>query len=398
MNVVNHQIFGQNKNYGKLFLKTNSTSSDWKVKRIDLLHLEQYTIIDNVNSSVVKQGMLYNVDYSLSADLSQTSGDCSIYLDVDSMGSSAYLFSGWGTNSMLTFIDFDVLPILKTFLYYSTGTLSVSGNLLNLENFKSYTATYSGLDFSQTTKLKTFIIYGNVNFDIEVDISNNPNLYKYSTNNYSSKFSVSNHRFLHELKFPDIVSLGIDPNINTTYLPNLRVLTLTATNYQYYDFNQRDLSLVTYLGIKTASSIGFETLTSLKTLIIYDRTGTSLEIGLIPNLEKLTIKEAFEVSSFNLQNVSLKELTIEKCKEITVLDLTSLLSLTKFWFKYGQYSLTDIIIDNGLNSQITQFKRSYAFNTTNVKVDDPIAANNGDAPYLPTVWEEYITYNSWNFV
>jgi len=393
------QIFAKNYGYGKLFAKTNSTSNDWKVNQLGGISPTLCTIIDNVLEEIVKQYTIDNTGYSLNADLSLGSGDYSIYLKVDDTGNGCNSFSAWYGISKLTYINFDAIPLVKAIRMYSYGTTIINGSLLELEYFNSYSNHYIGFNFSQTTKMTFFNVYGSVSFDQEVDLRNNPNLEFYSNPIYSSLFNVNNHRLLETLYFKDLTGV-IDANINTDFLPNLRTLNLAGTLYQNYDFNTRRLDKLTSLTIKPQDFLGLNTLISLISLTVsYENTQTNTgDLKLIPNLQKLIIGSGFDITILDLANSPINYLKIQNLRSITTLDLKDLPNLTEYLQYYKFDALTDVFINNGLNAQIIKFYNFYNTKTFDVVVDNPTDANNGDAPYLPTIWKEYLSNDSWNFI
>jgi len=62
---LNKSLIGGKKTYGKLFAKTNSVSADWKVRSVFSSEEIRYTIIDNLDGSIVKQDVFYNNHYGL---------------------------------------------------------------------------------------------------------------------------------------------------------------------------------------------------------------------------------------------------------------------------------------------------------------------------------------------
>jgi hypothetical protein len=398
MNNVTRQIFGQKYGFGKLFLKTDSVSVDWKLQQLINISPTQYTIIDNLTGLIVKQDVVTDAQYSMHADLSLGSGDYSIYLKVNDLVNGCDGFNAWYGVSSLRYIDFDVIPLNKRIYMYSGGTVQVVGAHLNLEHFQTYLDSYVGFDFSQTTALTYFRCYGGVEFDIEVDVSNNTLLEIYSSVVYSSLFSVSNHLLLEILLLTDLVNSTIDTNINTTFLSSLRELNIRGCLYQDFDFTARDFSKLTSLTVKSLNMVGFSYLTSLTTLNIYNQGATNLNVREVPNLVNI-ILEAPQLTTIDFSGSPIVNLHVNTLESISQLDLTPLTSLLTFKMdRRTNRAITGILINNGLNAQITNFERRYDNQTINVTVDDPEDANNGVTPYLATIWKDYLGNNSWNFI
>jgi len=364
----------------KLVCKTNSIDSSWYINGINVNRETGFKIIDNSNGSLIVEGV-FSPSVQLTANLSQSSGDASIWLDLDDNGNGVTTFNDWGNlTGGLNYINLDFFPLLKVFLLYygSAVTTVIQGFLLNLESFSSYNSTFVGVNFINTTKLTSINIYGTVTFDVPVDVSNNPNLTSYAVNVATANFNVSNHRLLEVLKFNnnDILDL----NINTNYLPNLKDLQL-FNNVITLDLNVNDLIGLEKLVLSCDNLLNYNLLSSLTYLSMSCYNNTSLSFSEMTALKTLVINDIDNVNG--------------------VLDLKPLVNLLTFQLNYDTHSgITEIDISNGLNAFITYFKRQYV--TTgimNVRVDNPVNANNEVTPYLSNVWiKQYLGNDVINFI
>lgn len=366
----------------KLLFKTSSTSTSFKIHLINPLSVMKWFIIDNSNGKIIIEG-----SGAIEANLSESSGNCSVYIEVDEEGLGITSFISYYGDGKITFFDFNVVPKLEVLLLYNSVASQVvnfQGIPQNLKNILLYTGTIQNLNLSQALSLEMLNFYGNISFDTSVDVSSSTLLKTYSSAIHFPSFNVSNHRLLESLNLSDTVSSDLDSNINTTYLPNLRTLRLWSSNYYNLDLNTRDFSKLTTLEVKLTSVVGFTSMVDLLTLKIKS-TSTDL---------------AF--TGMKIESLIIEELTN------TILDLKPLNSLRVFSLNYQHHSnLTDILIDNGNNALLTKFSRLYVTQgysgggdgIVNVKVDNPTDANNEVSPYLPSVWgKQYSGYDVLNFI
>lgn len=379
--LISKEIVISNLEY-KLLFKTSSTSTSFKIHLINPLSIMKWFIIDNSNGEIIVEG-----SGAIEANLSNSSGNSSVYIEVDEEGLGITSFVTYYGDGKITFFDFNVVPKLEVLIIYTTiasQTINFQGAPQNLKHILLFGGAIQGLNLSQAVSLEVVNFYGSVSFDASVDISNSPALKTYTSTVYFSSFNVSNHRLLESLTLADTVSVSLDSNINTTYLPNLRILKLWSSNYYSLDLTTRDFSKLTTLDIKLTSVIGFNTMVDLLALKIKCTSTDLVFTGM--KIESLTIDE--------LSN--------------TILDLKPLNNLRTFYLRYpGHSNLTDILIDNGNNALLAKFSRLYVSQgysgggdgIVNVKVDNPIDANNEVTPYLPSVWEkQYSGYDVLNFI
>lgn len=367
----------------KLFCKTNSTNSNWFIEGLNVKSETFYKVIDNGNGLTLKEGFFSPVS-QLTANLSTSTGDVSVWVEVNEDGNGAISFRSWNTVGNLTYINYDVFPLLEVIAQYYSTTTTVVGGLFNLKSFDSYSANYIGLNFQNTTELERFNVYGNCIFDIDIDVSNNPNLKYYKANVISNLFNASNHLVLETLSFKNAATLN--SNINNTLLPNLTFLDL-QNKVTTLDLTVRNLVNLTFLSLNCDNLIGLTSLINLVTLYLRCELNTTLSFA---NLTNLTVLSIANLASY-----------------VGVIDLKPLISLTSFSLNYPYHSsVTEIDIANGLNSQITNFSRLYiaqgyggSAGLLDVRVDNAIDANNGTSPYLPTVWKkQYNSYEVLSFI
>lgn len=370
--LISKQIVPNNLEY-KLLLKTNSQEVDWKIHFINPVQEINWFVIDNSNGVKIKEGKGI-----IEADLSSSSGDCSLYIEVDENGLGVTNFTSYYGDGKLTYFDFDIVPLLENFKLYNdvSQPLSLQGLPINIKEFLVHNGAIANLNFTSSLSLEKLTLSANsVN---TLNLSNCVNLKHFSSTVDGITLNVSNHLLLEYLDFRDTVSTSLDNNINTTYLLNLKVLRVYNNQYYDLDLNTRDLSKLTALYIKANTIQGMSTLTSLLTFQIKSKTNDLSFTGL--DIETLSIHE--------LPN--------------TVLDLKPLSNLKSVNLDYtGNNNLTDVLIDNTYNDKIISFRRRYVSQgqVINVKVDNPTDANNEVTPYLPTVWnKQYNGYDVLNFV
>jgi len=345
----------------ELFLTVNSVASNWGVTLWDSTGFN-YQIIDNFDSSIIDSGFYTGTFFGY--DLSATSGDISVYIENLGVNSTVERFYDNPNLLKQTFINFSLIPNIDTLFLQNNVCTCVSSNFDLLASVTFYGGTYTGLEFSNSTQITYFNIRYNTYFSTPLDISNNPGITYLRLSNYHP-INVSNHLLLNYLWLGG--SYGVlDQNINTTYLPNLRTLYLWGDSNNY-DLTTRDFSLITSLYIKATTVTGLNTLVNINDFHAYLYSVVDLSV---------------------LTNVSVIEL---RATVNVTINLVPLVNLTAFNVNYSSPNLTDIFINNGLNAQITQFRRYYGAesNVVNVTVDNPTDANNEVSPYLPTKWFKY---------
>jgi hypothetical protein len=366
----------------KLLFKTASTDADFKIHKINPLITMKWLIIDNATGNKLAEG-----SGNIEANMSASSGDSSVFIEVDENGLGITSFVSFYGDGKITFFDFNVVPKLEIFTLYtvvSSQVINFIGLPIKLKELILYGGAVQGFDLSQSSLLESLTISGSITLDTELDISNSSVLKKYANSIYSVNLNVSNHRLLEYLQFKDTVATGLDANINTTYLPNLTTLVIGGNNYYSLDLSVRDLSKIIKIDVKISSIIGFNNMAALKYLYIKVQSTDLVFTGM--QIETLSIKE--------LPN--------------TILDLKPLNTLRSFSLSYADHpNLSDIYIDNGNNGLLTKFNRLYVSQgysgggdgIVNVKVDNPTDANNEVSPYLPTVWKkQYNGYDVLNFI
>ena len=362
-----NSLWGKGEKPFTLLFKTSSTRADWYLYRFGSFIETAYIAIDNTNGNIIKEGT-FSHNNNMEIDLSQGNGDTSIYVDIPDEGSDTLEFHSFYNIGNFTYINLEAMPLLTEItLYNNNETCIFNGTCNNLVKGNFAYITPKGLDLSGTTKLTSITAYAG--WDIPIDVSNNPLLESYVVTDYCPSFNVLNHPKLVTLKYKDTV---FDTNINNTILPDLRTLYLTELGNIDFDFSSVDVSLVTKMQLCCNTVIGLNSFTSLDYLFIKSQNDTT-----------------FDFTGMNL----LRELRFDDLYGyVGVLDLKPLLNLSVFTLAYGRHpGITYIDIANGLNSQVTKFIRLYVNGLLDVKVDDPIAANAEQAPYLPTVWVK--TYN-----
>ncbi len=355
----------------KLFLTVNSTDVNWGVILWDSVGFN-YQIIDNNDGSIIDSGFYTGQFFGY--DLSATSGDVSVY--IDDLGINSTVDRFYDNPSLLkpTYIDFSLIPNINNLFLSNAVCTCISSSWDLLTSLTFYGGTWTGLDFSSSTKLTFLNLRFTTTFITPLDISNNPDITYLRFSQYHP-INVSNHRKLQTLWLSADHS-PLDPNINTTYLPDLRVLYLWGQN-EDYDLTVRDLSLITSLYINATTLIGLNTLVNI--IDFHARLYSVVDLSVIPSVQTIEL--------INTVNVTI--------------DLRLLVNLTSFNMNYYSALMTNIYIDNGLNSQITKFQRIYGTDTNivDVTVDNPIDANNEVSPYLPTVWvKDYLTTQRFNWI
>lgn len=378
--LISKEIIISNLDY-KLLFKTASTSADFKIHNVNPLNTMKWLIIDNGSGIVIHEGVGV-----IEADLTGSSGDCSVYIEVDEDGLGITSFVSYYGDGDITYFDFNVVPKLETLIIYALNELELyfQGIPTTLKSITLFNGGIFSLNMSQLYLLETVVFSGGISFSSDYDISNSPLLKTYSSDFYSANFNVSNHRIIEVIKIKDTVSTELDSNINNTYLPNLTTLNIFDCNYYTLDLTTRDLSNLIEFRVKVESVIGFNSLTALKKLYIK------------------SVNSSLTFSGMDIENLQIEELPN------TILDLKPLANLRSFSLRYaGHSNLTEILIDNGSNALLTKFDRisipqGYSGGgdgIVNVKVDNPTDANNEVAPYLPVIWQkQYNGYDVLNFV
>ena len=396
---VHWKTYNENAEQFQLFAKTYSTDSNWIIPIPRITVLVRYKIIDNLNNNIVSQGYCDGIS-NINLDLSMTSGDCSLFINVDNTGNGGTILNVWAKYLKLTYINFDLFPLLsELWMPFGSGNIMhVTGKLENLKFLMIYHLKTSGLNFSHAVKLEHIRVYGGSTFSDTLDFSNSHLLRDFYVDNYYNDFNVLDHPNLVNLSLANNVDTNLLATINNTNLPHLRTLTLYSILYQDLDATTYDLSLLTKLTMKVKSVDGLNTLTNLTSLSLTIIQMTALDVN-CPIVESVSIT-GISLTSLIFSSASIKYLDVRDLKLIAEIDLRPLVNLQKFNKYYDAFNvLSTIKINNGLNTNITQFRSLYATRTVNVVVDNPNDANAEVAPYLPTVWvKNWDGHNQFNYI
>jgi hypothetical protein len=359
MSSMRTQIFSDNYGYGKLLLKTHDTSSTWGISTLNTNTPCQYTVIDNADNSVVHQGIFTSADNTLTADLSLTSGDCSVYIDVDDNGNDITRMVN--LKSVYEYY-LDVIPNLKILYnraYNNTDVRLVSGNLNKIEYFEIQTGQLKAFDFSNNILLKTFITRYGMSSDIPIILSQCKNL--------RSLWAFSD------------ISLQ---NVDTNGMNELR--TFKSYGNQLNNFNLDNASNITQMIIRSITS-GFNLISTISkpTLDIFQlwnaKSVPNVDLSLYPNLTNAYIRNT-DLATINIDNPLLERLYLSYNTLVELVIPNTTNNIKYLWISYNSNltTLTKPALPKLLYANIGGYTKIQEFDFSDSPLLTTVICNHGD--------------------
>ncbi len=414
--------------FGKLLLKTVSTDSNWYIDfRGSQTQDFDWVMVDNVTKQKITQGTVDAANHKIIVDLSASSGDSSLYIDVDDTGNGVNNLWGWYTDKQITWLDIDVLPELGVMwmrsypttpmyiksektnklvyitLYKSnidnTDFLNNSVDTLEITNFYGSTYFHNGVfEVSRASKLAYLSIQAGIYFDSFNFKLNNPLLIYvklggiYTNNNYVDIQINDNttYLFLNAFKFrvpllatqnlPNLSSLTLSTNANETYDINAIVNNLPALEYLQFS-RMKTIADINIDGHQHLNHIYFRQLSGLNSITInncpsltffehYNNILTSLNITNSGALNKFksygNSNHIVNIDTLSKQNLENVIINFDSVSEWDFSDAPNLKSIS---WEYGHFNKFNI--KNSNNVALTSVSNHTQYNDATFLVDDP---------------------------